>query len=249
MTELGIGHALMTLASEGDEIEKLATENTALSPVAGYYAVIWANYVLPRRNASNPAFIDQPVTDFAELHYTALTRLLCAQQSVERLGPLCLQALASTQPAKEILEVQASLLTFFACTGAAVENLEKAYEAKPCEGSDLFTESADVQGTPKWFYDRRTQYLHKRLVPVFLLDGLLHLDSTVFASKSVVWQQESQNVQEITGFIEKLSTQAVTGLASGWARMYTRLREVAPIQNIPPAAGLRITSGSPSRAG
>ena len=249
MTELGIGHSLTLLASEGDEIEKLAVESEALAPLTGYYAAIWANYVLPRRNTSNPALIEQPFTDFAELHYTALTRLLCAQQAVDRIGPLCLDALASKRPAEQILAVQASLLTFFACTGAAVENLEKAYEAKPFGGEKLFTEPADVEGTPKWYYDRRTQYLHERLVPVFTMDGLLHVDVSVFATKSVAWRHRYQNLQEITSCVERLSSQSVAGLASGWARMYTHLREVVPVQTVPPSAGLRITSGSPPGAG
>lgn len=246
MTELGIGHSLILLRSEGDEVEKHACDVEALAPLIGRYAAIWANYVRPKRRPSNPALIQSPINDLAERQYTALVRLLGALDAATRISDVSIAVAGSRPNGSTVVSMQSDLLTFFSSAGAAVESLENAYAAEPLISKEpLMPAPADAIGSPKWFYDRRTQYVHKRLLPVFEVDGLLHLDVAHFIDKDVTWNESSKDAREVSAWIEQLTPRLVSGLTNGWSRLYTRLRSASPIAFGGATPTVSFTSGAP----
>jgi hypothetical protein len=248
MVESGMANSLLLLRSDGDAVEKFACDEASIAPLIGQYAAIWANYVRPKRMPGNPALIEGPIADLAERHYTALVRLLGALGAAKRASDACIELASGATAGSSVVVVQSELLTFFSSAGAAVENLEAAYAAPPIGSkSALMPNPSDVFGSPKWFYDRRTQYVHKRLLPIFEIDGVLHIDTEHFFDKEVKWNDSTHKVHELSASVENLASLLVAGLVTGWSQLYKRLRSAAPVAVGPSGSPMpiTITSGSP----
>jgi hypothetical protein len=138
----------------------------------------------------------------------------------------------------------------FGCVGAVVENLEKAFEAAPIRSAQrLFTVGGDIVGSANWFYDRRTQYLHKKLIPIFLISGVPHLDVSVYAGKNVDWKIDVPEAADLTTMIPHLTASLMESLAAGWAQLHSCLRQATPTIYVGAPIATPMMSGSPRVAG
>lgn len=227
MSELGLGMAMIQLASSGDSFEKLVASDPKLSYLAQAYAQFWASHVLPRRIPNNPAFVSEDIRDVAERSYTALVRFLIAVEAARKIDETCTHLLETPDDGSAALSLHSQLFVFFSAAGAAVELLEKAFAEKPIGANDkLFLEPDDEWGSPNWFYDRRNQLVHYRLVPIPSVGGLPAIDVAVFEGKDAPWARESRDLQDLSSMISELSNLLMIGLQKAWYRMSDRL--VAP---------------------
>jgi hypothetical protein len=245
MAEIGIGQSRTLLSSIGDAIERHVLQLDELAEPVSQYSVLWAHFVEPHRDRANPNLITGSMKDVAELSYTALVRLASAHSAVLRTRHACESAAASSASlGEDTLTVQASLFEFFCNAGAAVDLLGQAYCSSAGPNALLFAE-VPVWGSPRWFYERRSEYVHQRVVPVFPVGDVLHFDIHNLTQDSA-WNSAARTPQEVSWVVTELLRNLASGLARGWANLYGMVRDQNGLRAMGCHPVTPITSGTPA---
>jgi hypothetical protein len=247
MTEIGRGHAFMMLQSRGDMLEQLAAHTEALAGAVASYASLWVNHVLPARDGDNPAFVTGPLKDLAELSYSALLRLLSANLAASRVTDACTGILSREgDQAFSILAAQEGLFAFFANVGAAIDLLNKAGVKV---ASEIVPGADETWGSGGWFYERRSGYVHERIAPVFVLDGLIHIDADLLTQKRPAWSKTVVSERELADLVEEILSLAVKTLGQGWEQLHAAVRKAHPPKAAIVGPSIAFSSASPWRPG
>jgi phenylpyruvate tautomerase PptA (4-oxalocrotonate tautomerase family) len=245
---MGRGHAFTTLQLRGDMLEQLATRTESVAAAATSYAALWANHVLPAREQNNPAFVAGPLKDLAEFSYSALLRLLSAHLAADRVTNACAGMLSSESGDQIIsmLAAQEGLFAFFSNAGAAIDLLNKAGETVSVT---IFSVPDEKWGSGGWFYERRSGYVHERIAPVFVLDGLLQIDADLLTQKHPRWSKSVVSERELTDLVEELSALVCKTLGRGWDRLHDAVRKMHSPRLFMGGPTQQFSSASPRRPG
>jgi hypothetical protein len=238
------------LLQAGDPLEKLVCANSEpLLPVLSPYAYIWVHYVLPRR-VGDGAFVQEPWLPFAGSHYTALIRLHHALEEKQRIVALCRDAekVAGRQPTgsdyKLLLDVHARCASFWENLGSTVDNFFHAWgdakkalnqRVKPVKGEEnepVSGKTVSEKEYPKlaYAYYRRTQFIHSRLIPKRLEDGMIVFNSHHYDDETTKWKQELETDENIDAQICRNWDEVLTELSTAWYKFAAWLaaNDVAP---------------------
>ncbi len=165
------------LGRHGDPLEReiVRTAADALVTVIEPYSTVWATHVFQRR-LPDAGYSRVPAEwmDFAGSHYTALIRLYHAFKALSSLKRACEVELTADIGAR-LLEIHELTASYWWNIGAAIDTLGSAFSDAPC------TKLKKGSGS-KWLkinfpdlatsYDRRTQFIHSRIVPISVDGGM-----------------------------------------------------------------------------
>jgi len=161
------------LAKRGDPLEREICKHSPLRVVLQPYAEIWLDHVYCRRESDGTRVPDEWM-NFAGSHYTALLRVYHAYQRLLRIQQLALADVTLEECGKVLLEVHHECASFWEHVGSAIENLSHVLEDcvppifESREGLKFLQEKyPDL----KYAYDRRTQFIHYRVVPAAVHGG------------------------------------------------------------------------------
>jgi|GEM_PF-3218369 len=164
------------LILHGDPLEQYiasqASEN--LPDILSPYSEVWAEHVYVRRIPDNPSRVPPEWMDFAGSHYTALIRIHQAFRYVEQLKSVC-ESEFTYEDGEKFLDLHSYAAAFWWNIGSAIDNLGAAFSDAPCTNLKKGCGSRWLRDEyPKLSegYDRRTQFVHSRVVPIKLNGGM-----------------------------------------------------------------------------
>ena len=131
------------LARQGDPLERaLCTESLAngtLAVVLVPYANVWQGFILPNREKDQGSMVQDEWIPFAQRHYSAIIRCWHVLHAFERIRVESESARAAQEGddlsslGRILLSLHEAIGSFFSSAGAAIENVQKAFEAYPLE--------------------------------------------------------------------------------------------------------------------
>ena len=163
------------LAKYGDPLEQeICRHVDQLRIVLQPYSEVWFNHVVVRRVDDNSQ-VEEAWMNFAGSHYSAILRVFHAYRSLCTLNDYALREVTADDVGKFLLDVHREWASFWENIGSAIDNLALAFQdsVPPVlkdDARDVLTgKYADIG----YAYDRRTQFIHSRIVPAYSHDGLL----------------------------------------------------------------------------
>ena len=232
---------LTLLQDAGDPLEKLICQAVEpLFPVLSPYARVWAHHIYLRRIGDGSQVVAEWMS-FGGSHNTALIRLYHAYRAKEHLPALCKKAeeVKDRKPTAEdyslLLEVHATCAAFWENLGSAVDNFFRAWadakkalnlKVKPREGEENEPTSGKTVSDltyPKLnhAYARRTQFIHSRLVPKRLEDGMIVFNLRHYDDEKTVWLPETEEIESIDTQVAKDWNEVLNELGSAWERFFS----------------------------
>ncbi|MGA7499893.1 MAG: hypothetical protein WBX00_24445 [Isosphaeraceae bacterium] len=184
--------AMQLIQVNGDILERKFFSDEDFARSFDLYPLVWKRRVLPFREPDNIDLANTPQREFGEKHYTTIVRCWMAYTANKEIGSQC-EAAFVTPSVENQLKLHRLLFEFYCSMGAAIDNMEGCFNSPPISSSKAFTTIRDrptYEGSLKWLYDRRTQFVHKALVPCFYAGELLHLNAGIFESKEVRWTDQ-----------------------------------------------------------
>jgi hypothetical protein len=208
------------------------------------------NFVVPRRVGKGEVAEDEWMP-FAGSHYTALVRLYHASRCRQRVNEL------SDELASEGVQAEAELLldahqasaTFWENLGSCIDNLALAYEDSPVvefiKKRKLDADESEGRTGRKYLlnlyptlsdaYDRRTQFIHSRLIPQHIEDNVLCFNVRLLQSKETNWPSshgvESEFVQD---FHNDFWGDVLTQLGQAWNRLHSLMLDNSSLDDVEP---------------
>lgn len=207
----------------GDPLEKTIYADDCFAGLFASYAEIWTRVILPNRDPQNPGRTFPEWRPFSESHYSALIRSWNVYSSQRRLTEMATEITGSSGDAACLyLELHREYVTFFCCAGGAIENLETAFTRLPNGSSAGFTRGRkDEWGSLDWTYDRRTQAVHKIVIPFFDLQGVPHFDAKLFASPDSHWfQNGATDPKCLSDECERIWGKFAGCMAAQWSKLH-----------------------------
>ncbi|MEW4490898.1 hypothetical protein AB1L42_22645 [Thalassoglobus sp. JC818] len=230
----------------GDPLERvICAYHEELSPVIYAYADVWADFVYPQRKEDG-SIVEEKWMPFAGSHYTALIRLYHALQSKKRIERIAEEISTGPALAELLLDAHLASATFWESLGSCIDNLALAFE-----DADLITtlvDDEDIEQEGKAgrkqikikypllgdVYDRRTQFIHSRLVPQKVSDGALTFNVRLLQTKETNWPTQHGVEEE---FVQDFHTafwhDCLAELGDAWKHLQNWLKNVKDGQPTP----------------
>ncbi|MBI3843528.1 MAG: hypothetical protein HY292_02705 [Planctomycetes bacterium] len=254
--------AVGMILGHGDLLEQAVFADSEISNRLYAYAQVWMEFVLPHRLPDNPGRVQPEWMLLAQHNYTAMVRCQGVKLAYDRIIDSCARVLEDSEPGLQLLALHEASSSFFANAGACVDNLEQCFAVEPLRLSGLNIIRSKYPDLD-CIYDRRTQFVHKIVVPCFLKthsNGTkeLAVDVDCLQSKQSTWDAATPNgqVTSVDKYYRGVFEQFLVAVGDGWQILYSKLKDdqarrgvsrtpsppVLPIQGSPswPA-----TSGSP----
>jgi hypothetical protein len=224
------------LVAYGDNLERAIRNEPRgeLLPILDPYSEIWGKYVLPNRTPTAESAKGH-FRQFAGNHYSALIRLQNASVFKDRIDAICCEKCEG----KELLAIQADTAAFWWSLGAVIDNLGQAIQNFP--GIDLAANPDDTdehaQSRGKkyicgvvehldYIYNRRTQQIHSRIIPIGTIGGYPHVDPQYFDGphktalpKYTDWREEYNNPQDLAKEYDEQWQKALKAMLHTWNHM------------------------------
>ena len=245
------------LREEGDQFERLICGRVDdLNAVLCPYAEVWAKHIKRRRiedgRALEPAWMP-----FGGSHYTALIRLYHADESKREVLHLC-QELQKTAGRELNPEDYAKLLRLHAACAAMWENMGSAIDNFRCakfEAEKLFglkaeetPEKCEKCGRPLanqykttggplseeanpmlyYAYQRRTQFIHSRIVPKQIADGMVVFNYLHYEDERTNWSEETVKPEQLDHVIAEEWSGILAEFGSEWQKLFSLLKAKDP---------------------
>lgn len=232
------------LKKEGDPFEIIiSTASTSLGPVLSPYAAVWAKHIYPRREGDGSQIMADWMA-FGGSHYTALIRLYHSYRFKEIILQLCKQAEqsknceATAEDYSLLLELHGACASFWENLGSAIDNFSHAWDdarrllvgnAKTCgENGDepISGKTISEAKYPKlnYAFARRTQFIHWRLVPKRLEDGMIVFNLRHYDDEKTIWLPEEEQIEAIDRQVEKDWGEVINELSSAWQKLFSWLQ-------------------------
>jgi hypothetical protein len=200
------------------------------------YAGIWSRYIVAHRIGDGSHVNDRRM-NFASSHYSALIRIHNAWGALQRIRDLTAECISDSDGAA-LLNLQASTASFWWALGSAVDNLGQAVEAFP--GSTLTGQDAGkkfLAGKVEYLgylYDRRTQQVHSRIVPIGAAEGCSAFDYRYMdrghrsaLPKHTEWTQDFNSPKDLEHFYDERWHEAKRELSRAWWAVTQFLDEIS----------------------
>lgn len=221
---------LERIIKHGDFLERHMYKSENFANDFSIYPIIWNRYVLVNRKKGKLTLKNSYWQYFAERHYSAIVRCWNTMASHERIINICANSIDNNDAAAH-LDILEALSSFFYFAGAAIENLQQAFAVKPLEKVDVFIgikeRMVDGGYNLKWFYERRSQCIHKVVVPVFINNGLLSVDTSFFDDTETHWDTarsyKKEDLEELSRFLWK---HFVEQMNKAWSTLADELKSI-----------------------
>jgi hypothetical protein len=236
----------------GDDLEKVIYADDAFACQFKFYALLWAGHILPNRQEGTLS-VKPYWSSLAECSYSAIVRCWNTYESKRSIAVLCVSIIDRPSPAT-LLALHGELAKFFWCAGAAIDNIMSAYQASPaCLENTQILADRETFGSLGWFFDRRSQYIHKITVPLQIINDLAHVNPEHYKAKSVSWQEIAYvNPKEVSQMVEEAWILFCRHMNNAWARLYSHLSAVQPKKDQSPQVqyvSIQGVSGWPGTGG
>ncbi len=232
-TDKPVPDYLKLLEAEGDGLERAIYREPRgeLLPILDPYSEIWAKYVVPNRTPTGEN-VTEPWRPFAGNHYSALIRLQNASVFKDRID----ETSCGTCGGKELLAIQADTAAFWWSLGAVIDNLGQAIQNFP--GMDLAVNPDDTEEQAQsrgkkylcnvvselgFIYDRRTQQIHSRIIPIGTIGGYpcvnkryLDLPRRENLPKYTDWQEAYDNPKDLAREYDEQWQNALKAMLKAW---------------------------------
>lgn len=233
------------LLEQGDLLERKMFSDPTFASSFELYPIIWSLYVLSNRKPGFLKLADSNWLQFAERHYSCIVRCWMAYVTHQDIASLCSEALDSPT-AYQHLSLHRLLFQLFCSFGAAIDNLRFAFAAPPIDCPFEFEKiyaRDDSEISLKWLYERRTQYIHKSIVPCFDRNGLLSLDASLFDDTETEWfHRRPIQVKSVAELCEWYWSCFVDQMHSSFSKLLELLKNASPAT----VAEIRFTPLQPS---
>ncbi len=178
-------NTIPVLAKSGDPLEQeICKHSEELRMVLQPYSEVWLNHVMLRRCGDNSR-VDDDWMNFAGSHYSAIVRVYHAYTALNKLNEYAVAEVPKDQIGVFLLEVHREWASFWEHIGSAIDNLALA-----CEDSDppvikengrefLMRRDENIA----YAYNRRTQFIHSRIVPANVTDNLVQFRIRIMERK------------------------------------------------------------------
>jgi hypothetical protein len=217
------------LMLRGDPLERvIASYRADLSQVVYPYAGIWCEFILPKRLPENPSRVDEEWMPFAGSHYTAFIRLYHAFRSFKRLQENVAAIEGGQDSAEFLLDAHAETASFWEHIGSVIDNLGMCYIDA---GIRVDTTDGKVIVAPHdswldWAYDRRSQFVHSRIVPKGVFDNdTVYFNLRYFDSKNGPWPPKYDAERVVSEYYKTVWKDFLTHIGNEWFTLYTRMQE------------------------
>ena len=222
---------LELLKQYGDLLEREMFQDVDFAAHFSAYPSVWAQYILPNRNTKLPTLATKPWMSLAEHNYTAIVRCWNVRSAYQRITGICTQIAARDASGALILELQEVLVAFFSCAGAAIDNLYRAFAVDPVRstaaGDHALYGKTFGWGSLKWVYERRTQNVHKVLVPCYESGGVPCFDAALFVDAETHWDQaKGVKIESIADFMDRIWKEFADQMNGAWFNLYGQLQQV-----------------------
>ena len=227
--------ALDLIRQSGDILEQMMFADDEFAAQFSLYPQVWARCILPNRKEGTIALTSDRWIRFAERHYTTIVRCWNARTAHADICEQC-QSLIDSNDAVAYLKLHQALFAFFCLCGSAVDNLEWTFKVPPVESDDAFQKSKTRHNGHldlRWFYERRTQFVHKAVVPCFGYAGLAAFDLNMFVDPETRWDSTHPvKIDSIADHVAKLWLQFVEEMKAAWSEL---LRVVKTVTSVRPS--------------
>lgn len=215
-----------SIRKHGDPLERLFFRDEAFATAFPLYAEVWSKAVLPFRLEGAAHLASPEHEPFASSHYSAIVRCWSVYQTRLRITNISADCVDAAG-ASEILALHDALFSYFCLAGAAIDNLEKCFKAKPDRGD------AGAIGSLEWFYDRRTRMVHQLIVPVWSCQGLPQLSPDTLG-KGATWSSAGATENSVTpcSVVEQTWPLFICKMNGWWSALLTELAN-QPSPNAP----------------
>jgi hypothetical protein len=229
--------AIDLLRTRGDPLERVIVDSWAtISQVLNPYAGVWAHHVYPRRNPHNPSVVTDAWMPFTGSHYTAIVRVYHALKKWERIQFICHEFAAGSKSGELLLEAHEVFASFWEHIGTAIDNLARCFEDAPCINKENGSKYVQIHYKKvDEAYDRRTQFIHSRLVPMGVDGGMLFFNSELFKQKNTNWREKFVRPTIATDYYEDVWTSFMKDMSDLWSHLLEWLRNVdnGPFKYVP----------------
>lgn len=206
------------LQANGDPFERIIAQCDELSGVLHPYAEIWSSFILPRR-VGDGSMVEEKWIPFASSHYTALIRLHHACNAKNALLKLC-ENIGSENGYELLLNAHADWSAFWENLGSVVDNLKhvrkEAGKLMSANDSSDEYEVGHENLTLKFAYDRRTQFIHKAIVPAMVVEGMVVFNTAHYDDEQTNWHIEKQNIDSLDSRIHTDWADTLKELHNEW---------------------------------
>lgn len=219
------------LGRDGDPMERAIVRDAIdeLGGILAPYADIWRSYVKPARLGTGEILHPECML-FGGNHYTALIRAHNALGFYKDIIAFC-EVGNMDDDAGVLLSLQSSTSGFWWSLGALVDNLGQAIENFPDStvrkvrdgGLKLLRTERKYL---KYLYDRRTQLIHSRIVPVAMDEGTVKFDygyldesnkdRRELLPEGTEWKSEFSTRDELAEFYRDRWAETKIELACAW---------------------------------
>ncbi len=193
------------------------------------YPILWRALVLPNRDPAQPTFTIPKWRNFSAHHYSAIIRCWNACRASHRIMSVCYEAIENPRAGDLYLELQEHYVSFFSAVGAAYDNLQAVFNDAQVDAARAWDQkvgSSSTHGSLRWFYERRTQAVHKIIIPFFEANGLPHFDRSAFRDPDVRWDEyDCTNMYCVAEAMSSLSDKFIHEVGGAWAMLLGILKE------------------------
>ena len=239
------------IREKGDPLEQTIYEDDCFAGLFVSYAEIWTRVILSNRDQTIPGRTVPEWLSFSELHYSALIRSWNVYSSGRRLTEIATEIAGSSGDAACLyLQLHKEYVAFFCCAGGAIENLDGAFASLPDAPPAQFKRGLeDEWASLEWIYKRRTQAVHKIVIPFFDLNGVPHFDAKLFADPDSRWfDNDVIDPQCLSDECERIWNKFAGQMAAQWSGLHDIVKERWPDSTATDVQVLerQRSSGSPS---
>jgi len=130
--------------------------------------------------------------------------------------------------AEAFIHMHRLLFEFYCTLGAAIDNMRYTFDAYPVNAVAAFEKifaRDDVVCSLDWLYKRRTQFVHKAIVPCFHENGLISVDAAIFDDVETHWGHSRPiKITEVSQITELHWSHFVGEMRSVWSRLIDLLK-------------------------
>lgn len=216
------------LAALGDPLERvIVCHFDQLQPALAPYAGIWYQFIEPLRLRDNPSRVPDEWMAFAGDHYTAIIRVYHAYKSYLRLLAGVQRIEGGDSSAEVLLDVHDATASFWEHIGSVIDNLGMCYKDAPgIKARRLHRDIVAPEGS--WLgeaYDRRTQFIHSRIVP----KGLWGNDTVVFNlrafdAKEGVWAPTVVHEEVVSDYYKATWQRFLHEIGGQWSALWGQMK-------------------------
>jgi hypothetical protein len=225
---MNTNEAIDLLRTSGDPLERVIVNHWAeIHDVLNPYAGIWAHHVFPRRNPNKPNVCTDAWMPFAGSHYTAIVRVFHAFQKWQRIQHLCDEFAAGHKSGELLLEAHEVFAAFWEHVGTAIDNLARCFEDAPPIDKENGSKYVQIHYQKvDEAYDRRTQFIHSRLVPMGVDGDMLFFNFEHFKTKDTNWTEKFIRPTIAADYYKDVWTAFIRDLSGLWSHLEQWLRDV-----------------------